>query len=429
MANSIKLTFAGDADSLAKAAKQSEQALGGVEAAADRSGDQLANAAEKNGRMVAGLGSLGAATSGATDALDSFSGGMQAVVDIQQAGAERASRLARALLDVEQAQEDANQAVRDFAQAGIDADQAALDLEQANLDAATALKEYNTAVKEHGKGSAEARQAAIDLKQANIDAKQANEDAAQATRDAAQANIDAREAQLNLNDANREARPPELQKWVDNLALITPLLTAVVGVVGLVTAAQWLWNASLFASPVTWIVLGIAALIAAIVLIATKTTWFQDLWKWAWGGIKSAASSAWDFIKKIPGWVGDAFSKIGNAISAPFKAGFNAAAKAWNNTIGRLSWTVPGWVPGLAGNTISAPQLPTFHTGGTVPGSLGQEVLAVLQAGETVTPAGGGGRSIGPDDLRMPSGAGLDAMFLTWLAGVLRRNNLRLVAG
>jgi TP901 family phage tail tape measure protein len=63
------------------------------------------------------------------------------------------------------------------------------------------------------------------------------------------------------------------------------------------TAVQWLLNTAFFASPITWIVLGIVALVAIIVLIATKTTWFQQLWSWAWGGIKAAAVAVWDWIK------------------------------------------------------------------------------------------------------------------------------------
>ena len=160
------------------------------------------------------------------------------------------------------------------------------------------------------------------------------------------------------------------------------------------SAAQWLMNASLWASPVTWIVVGILLLIGVIILIATKTTWFQRAWKAAWGWIKSAASNTWEFIKKIPGWIGTAFSKISGAISGPFKAAFNAISRAWNSTVGQLSWSVPGWVPFIGGNTISVPNLPTFHAGGRVPGAPGQNVLAMLQAGETVSSAAGasGGR-------------------------------------
>jgi hypothetical protein len=423
MANKVTLTFAGDADSLAKASKESEQALGGVGSAADATGKQLSDASKKSADLGAKVGHLGSAVSGAADAFDAIGGSLSAVVDLQRAGAERASRLQRALLDVEQAQEDYNQALRDSRQAAIDSGQAAIDLEQANLDASTALKDYNKAVKEHGKNSDEARQAAIDLKQAGQDVAQAQEDQAQFTRDAAQATIDAKGAQMDLNDANREAHPPELAKYADELGMISPLLSAVVGVVGLVTAAQWLWNASLLANPLTWIVIGIIALVAVIVLIATKTTWFQDLWHAAWGGIKAAASDVWDFMKKIPDWTEAAFGKVAHVITAPYRFAFNLIADAWNHTIGSLHWSVPSWIPGIGGNQISVPNIPKFHSGGVVPGAPGSELLAVLQAGETVVPAGGAG---GGAALQVRFVGNTDSAFATAFMAMVRAGYIQL---
>lgn len=395
MANKVTLTFAGDATSLEKASKQGEQALGGVDAAADKSGKELGGLSTK-------MGHLGSAVSGASDALDTIGGSLQAVSDLQQAGAERARRLARAVNAAELAQADYNEALVDGRQYQLDASQASLDLEQANLDAAVALKDYNAAVKEFGKYSIEAKQAALDLKQADQDSARAQADRAEALNDVSRASVDAKTAQLDLADAQREANPTDLQKWADQLQLITPLLSAVVGVVGLITAAQWAWNIAQLASPTTWIILAIVALIAVIVLIATKTTWFQDLWKWAWSGIKSAALNVWNWLKQVPGWIGSAFVKVAEFITRPFRAAFNFISDAWNKTIGSLSWTIPGWVPGIGGNTISVPNLPKYHSGGVVPGVPGQEVLAVLQAGETVTPAGRGGG--GEMVLRIESG-------------------------
>lgn len=149
-------------------------------------------------------------------------------------------------------------------------------------------------------------------------------------------------------------------------------------------AAQWVFNAAQLASPTTWIILGIIALIAVIVLIATKTKWFSTAWTAAWGWIKKAASNTWDFIKKIPGWIGSAFRGIASAMTAPFRFAFNAIARLWNNTIGQLSWSVPGWVPFIGGNTISVPKLPTFHTGGMVPGPIGAPVPILALGGEEV---------------------------------------------
>lgn len=55
-------------------------------------------------------------------------------------------------------------------------------------------------------------------------------------------------------------------------------------------------NLSFFLSPIGLIILAIAALIAIIVLIATKTDWFQRFWNWAWGGIKAAAKAVADWF-------------------------------------------------------------------------------------------------------------------------------------
>lgn len=149
-------------------------------------------------------------------------------------------------------------------------------------------------------------------------------------------------------------------------------------------AAQRLLNISLLTSPLTWIVLAIAAIIAVIVLIATKTDWFQRLWKNAWGWIKKAAADTWDFLKKIPGWIQTAFSKVANFIIAPYKFAFNQIAKLWNATIGGLSFTVPNWVPVIGGKGFTVPKLPTFHSGGVVPGSFGTLVPILAMGGERV---------------------------------------------
>jgi len=166
------------------------------------------------------------------------------------------------------------------------------------------------------------------------------------------------------------------------------------------TGVQWLLNVALTANPIGLLIVGIAALIAIIVLIATKTTWFQDAWRVAWGAIKSVAMSVWDWLSALPGKIGAVFSGIAGTISGPWKAAFNGIANAWNNSVGRLSFTVPAWVPLIGGKTFSAPRLPTFHRGGIVPGTPGQDVVAVLQAGERVIPraqaqAGAGGSAGG----------------------------------
>lgn len=406
--NTVTLTFAGDAAGVTAAARDATRATESVGSAATSAGDDMRAAAADTDRLADRYGDLGSATTGALDSLDALGGGLQAAADMQTYAADKAAELAQATQDAEQAQNDLNQAHQDARQATRDAAQAAIDVKQANLDAKVAAEDYAAAVKEHGRNSNEARQAAIDLEQAQEDLRQAQEDSSQATLDAAQANSDAKQAQLDLNEAQRASNPPDLQGWADKVGMVTPLISSLVGVVGLATAAQWAWNAAQLASPLTWIVLAIAAVIAIIVVIATKTTWFQDTWRKAWGGIRAAASAVggwfsgtlwprirgvwdnikgaaqrvWDWMKELPGRLRDRFANLAGWLLAPFRTAFNAVARAWNNTIGRLSWTIPGWVPGVGGNSISAPTLPTFHAGGVAP--VGRETLAILQSGERV---------------------------------------------
>jgi phage-related protein len=254
---------------------------------------------------------------------------------------------------------------------------------------------------------------------------------------------------------------------------------------------QWLLNAALAANPIVLVVAAIAALVAIVVLIATKTDWFQRLWSavwsvidrpvkavWSWlrdtlwpgiqmvwDGIVAGVKMLWKAVKRyfgfwrgvfeaVAGWASDLWGRITggfervvgfvaglpgrlrraafgmwDGIKDAFRSAVNWLIDRWNG----LSFTLPSVTilgQTFGGGTLSTPNIPRLHQGGTVPGVPGSETLALLQAGERVLPAHSSApRSIGPDDLRMPTGAALDAMFLTWLQGLLRTNNLRIVAG
>jgi hypothetical protein len=517
--NEVTLTFAGDAQSLSQAAKKAQAGVTEMADSVAATGDQVNEANEASSRYSDGLGKVGAAAAGFSAAIGDAGGSLTAFSDFMSRGQTRAREQARALLDVEQAsadldqaygdlrqaQIDLNQSMLDAKQAGIDAGQAQIDATQAALDASEAQKAYNEAVKEHGAGSAEAQQAAIDLKQAqadlgqaNLDAeqaandlKQATEDGTQAQRDATQAGIDAKGAALDLAEAQSNANPGTLARWGKELESITPLIMGVIGATnllllanelvtaswikqaaaqvgarvaslassvatGIATAAQWLWNAAFAASGIGLIVIGITALVAGIIYLATQTDFFGRLWKIIWDGILTylrVAKEVWsavfdvigayagwvannykvafsaivaagrfllDQITAIPGRIGAAFKAVYGFITAPFRAAFNFVADAWNNTVGRLSWKVPGWVPVIGGNSFSAPRLPHFHAGGRVPGPPGREMLAVLQAGETVTsPAGDGGRTV--IELRGDGSRVADAL-IELLAGAISRS-------
>jgi phage-related protein len=189
---------------------------------------------------------------------------------------------------------------------------------------------------------------------------------------------------------------------------IQPLFGAVVGKIGALigitaaetaategaTVAQGGLNAALLANPVGLVVIALIALVAAFVLAWKNSETFRDIVKGAFDKVKDAAVAVWDFIKDLPGKLMGIAGAIKDAVLWPYKTAFNAIARLWNDTVGKLSFSVPDWVPGIGGKGFSMPKLPEFHTGGIVPGPAGMAVPILAMAGETVSPAGMGGGGI-----------------------------------
>lgn len=84
---------------------------------------------------------------------------------------------------------------------------------------------------------------------------------------------------------------------------------------------------------------------------------FEQAWtiiKWVYEHIVSSAKWAVETAGKYFGYAYD-------AIKGPFVSAFNAIAKAWNATVGTLSFNIPSWVGGLlAGKSWSMPKMPTI---------------------------------------------------------------------
>ena len=246
-----------------------------------------------------------------------------------------------------------------------------------------------------------------------------------------------------------------------NASWITPLATGlgILGAaIGIVTAAQWAWNAALAVSPVTWIIIGIVALVAIIVLVATKTRFFQTIWNAVWGFMKGVgawfagpfanffvflwhkivdfAKGVWNAIKMYFGFWKNVYVQIGtwawdaikfitnkftsfinwiNGIPKRVARGLgNLFAPLWNGFRGFINRIIHGWnslhfgIPGFSfagisvpGINVGVPNLPYLAKGA---GMVLQSGLAVIHRGESVTPAarvtpyrstsGGGGATV-----------------------------------
>lgn len=69
-------------------------------------------------------------------------------------------------------------------------------------------------------------------------------------------------------------------------------------------AVQWAFTAAIWSSPITWIVAGVAAIAAGLVLFFTKTKLGRKIWTAAWSGIKAGLSAAWSYIQPVLAKIG-----------------------------------------------------------------------------------------------------------------------------
>jgi len=99
-----------------------------------------------------------------------------------------------------------------------------------------------------------------------------------------------------------------------------------------------------------------------------------------------------DFFKKLPARISSAVSGMWDGLKNAFKNAVNWIIDKWNGF--RLQITLPSL---LGGGTIGldTPNIPRFHDGGVMPGAPGSEGLAILEAGEKVSPNDFGGAGMG----------------------------------
>ncbi|MFJ8863608.1 phage tail tape measure protein [Streptomyces sp. NPDC102451] len=244
------------------------------------------------------------------------------------------------------------------------------------------------------------------------------------------------------------------------MQVLVPIVLILAVAFGIFAIAVWAVNAAMLANPVTWIVLGIIALIAVIILIIVywdelgaaagrawdwiqekvgqgadwvsgkisgAMAWVRGIWDTAWAWISGKTASAVSVVLgavgwlsaipgKVSGWFGQVVSwisglpgKISRAasgmwdgISRSFKGMVNQLISGWNN----LSFTIGGGsimgvsIPSL---TLSTPNIPMLADGGLVTGP----TLAMIGEGredEAVLPLSRLEQLIGvQQDVRAPS--------------------------
>lgn len=174
---------------------------------------------------------------------------------------------------------------------------------------------------------------------------------------------------------------PVIGAFAGTIALLTLAINAQAIATGIASSATWVWTAALLANPTTWIVLGVAALVAGIVLLATKTTFFSDAWKAmtkfvtdAWNGVVSVFTSFANWIsanwKTILSWILFPALNVIQLIIDNWGGITKFFANLWNGIVAFMK-TV--WASLVAGATAAVNGVVSFFQ--TMPG----KVIAFLQ--------------------------------------------------
>ena len=225
-----------------------------------------------------------------------------------------------------------------------------------------------------------------------------------------------------------EAILPVLLKFAGWAQNNTKTLLIIAGAIAGVSAAVLIFNAAvgiatvvntLFALSLTaaqlamvgFITLGIALVIAALVALYFK----------------------FDIVRKIVDTVFDAMLIGGKAVFQGlttyftgvyniFKTLFNGIATLWNNTVGKLSFKIPSWVPGLGGFGFAVPNIPYLAEGGIVTGP----TLAMIgeRGPEAVIPLSGRNSGMGGNyTINITGGLGSSAEIGTAVVNAIRAFN------
>lgn len=180
-------------------------------------------------------------------------------------------------------------------------------------------------------------------------------------------------------------------------------------------------NATMLANPIFLVIAALTALTVAFVVAYKKSETFRNIVHGAMDGVKKAVQSLVESVSKSVSWVANKLASIAELIVRPYREAFRAIAWLWNNTVGRLSFSIPGWVPGVGGKGFDVPDIPMLAKGGIVTGP----TLAMIgEAGpEAVIPLSGpnarqfGG---GPQEMTVVLQVDLDTII---------RKRVRLVGG
>jgi hypothetical protein len=149
-----------------------------------------------------------------------------------------------------------------------------------------------------------------------------------------------------------EALLPYLTKfgaWAsEHPGILLAIGAAIAGIAAAIVAV----NIAMALNPFSLIAIAVVGLGALLVAAYQKFEPFKTVVDTVFGGIR------W--------WINNVTIPLFQSLLGTVKGVFNGIAMIWNNTVGKLSFSVPSWVPGIGGKGFSMPDIPMLANGGIV---------------------------------------------------------------
>jgi hypothetical protein len=188
-----------------------------------------------------------------------------------------------------------------------------------------------------------------------------------------------------------EALLPILTKFGDWASKHPGILLAIGAAIATIAAAIVAVNIAMALNPFSLIAIAVVGLGALLVTAYKKFEPFKIVVDTVFGAMKY--------------WINNVTIPAFQTLLAVVKTIFNGIASAWNNTVGKLSFKLPSWVPGIGGKGFDMPNIPMLANGGIV----NSPTLALIgeRGPEAVIPLSG------PN-----AGAGMGGMNITINTGV-----------
>jgi hypothetical protein len=151
-----------------------------------------------------------------------------------------------------------------------------------------------------------------------------------------------------------EAVLPYLTKMGDWAAEHPEILLGIGIAIATIAAAIVAVNVAMALNPFSLIAIAVVGLGALLVTAYKKFEPFKTVVDAVFGGIEF--------------WITEVTIPAFRTMYTVAKTIFNGIARIWNNTFGKLSFSVPDWVPGIGGKGFDVPNIPMLANGGIVTG-------------------------------------------------------------